>query len=147
MILQLDDWVLCRIYNKKGTAEKQQQPPTSRKVISGPEFEDVKPEKLMACPLPPASVGATRPNDYVYFDNSDSVPRLHTDSSCSEQVVSPEFTSEVQSEPKWKEWDKAFDFTYNYGDATVEPGFGSQFQGGNQMSPLQDMFMYLPRPY
>ncbi|KAK9945850.1 hypothetical protein M0R45_011344 [Rubus argutus] len=145
--LRLDDWVLCRIYNKKGTTEKQPQPPTSRKVISGPEFEDVKPENLMACPLPPASVGATRPNDYVYFDNSDSVPRLHTDSSCSEHVVSPEFTSEVQSEPKWKEWDKTFDFSYNYGDGTVEPGFGSQFQGGNQMSPLQDIFMYLPRSY
>ena len=145
--LRLDDWVLCRIYNKKGTAEKQ-QPPMSRKAVSGgSEFEDVKPENLMACPPPPA-VPATRPSEYVYFDNSDSVPRLHTDSSCSEQVVSPEFTSEVQSEPKWKEWEKALDFPYNYGDATVENGgFGAQFQGGNQMSPLQDIFMYLQKPY
>ncbi|XP_062022208.1 NAC domain-containing protein 2-like [Rosa rugosa] len=145
--LRLDDWVLCRIYNKKGTAEKQ-QPPMSRKAVSGgSEFEDVKPQNLMACPPPPA-VAATRPSEYVYFDNSDSVPRLHTDSSCSEQVVSPEFTSEVQSEPKWKEWEKALDFPYNYGDATVENGgFGAQFQGGNQMSPLQDIFMYLQKPY
>jgi len=146
--LRLDDWVLCRIYNKKGTAEKQ-QPPMSRAAVSGgSEFEDVKPKNLMACPLPPPAVGVTRPNEYVYFENSDSVPRLHTDSSCSEQqVVSPEFQSEVQSEPKWKECEKALEFPYNYGDATLGNGFGAQFQGGNQMSPLQDIFMYLQKPY
>ncbi|KAL6296785.1 hypothetical protein ACE6H2_004927 [Prunus campanulata] len=89
----------------------------------------------------------TRPNDYVYFDTSDSVPRLHTDSSCSEHVVSPEFTCEVQSEPRWKEWEKALDFNYNYMDTSVENGFGAQFQTVNQMSPLQDIFMYLQKPY
>ncbi|ONI34657.1 hypothetical protein PRUPE_1G493100 [Prunus persica] len=150
--LRLDDWVLCRIYNKKGTVEKQQQqqqqqqqPTTTSRMSSGSEFEDRKPENL-ACP-PPAAVAPTRPNDYVYFDTSDSVPRLHTDSSCSEHVVSPEFTCEVQSEPKWKEWEKALDFNYNYMDTTVENGFGAQFQSSNQMSPLQDIFMYLQKPY
>ncbi|KAL6215006.1 hypothetical protein ACLB2K_014438 [Fragaria x ananassa] len=146
---RLDDWVLCRIYNKKGTAEKVQPPMRQQAISGGSEFEDVKPENLMACPLPPppAAVAPTRQSEYVYLENSDSVPRLHTDSSCSEHVVSPEFTSEVQSEPKWKEWEKALDFPYNYGDATMGNGFGAQFQGGNQMSPLQDIFMYLQKPY
>ncbi|KAJ6306962.1 hypothetical protein OIU78_022130 [Salix suchowensis] len=87
-------------------------------------------------PPPPAPSSATGTvNDYVYFDTSDSVPRLHTDSSCSEHVVSPEFTCEVQSNP------------YNYLDATMDLPFTSQFQGNYQMSPLQDMFMYLQKPF
>jgi hypothetical protein len=83
----------------------------------------------------------------MYFDTSDSIPKLHTDSSCSEHVVSPEFASEVQSEPKWNEWEKNLEFPYNYVDATLSSGFGSQFQANNQMSPLQDMFMYLPKSF
>ncbi|KAL5559651.1 hypothetical protein UlMin_035862 [Ulmus minor] len=151
--LRLDDWVLCRIYNKKGSIEKQQQQAANRK-ISYPEPEDKKPENLTvqamnSCPPPPSTAPGTGITDYLYFDTSESVPRLHTDSSCSEHVVSPEFTSEVQSEPKWKEWEKAaLDFPFNYMDATVDNEFASQLQGGaNQMSPLQDMFMYLQKPY
>ncbi|CAN1240124.1 NAC domain-containing protein 2 [Linum grandiflorum] len=106
--LRLDDWVLCRIYNKKGIRRGRADSPPS-----------------------------------------ESVPRLLTDSSCcSEHVLSPEFTtSEVQSEPKWKEWD--LEFGFNYMDATMEKEFGSQFQfpaASNQMWPLQDMFMYLQQP-
>ncbi|KAM1315842.1 hypothetical protein ACFX10_019374 [Malus domestica] len=152
--LRLDDWVLCRIYNKKGTVENQQpqqqqeqQRTTSHNASSGSEFEDRKPDNLR-CPPPPASVVPSRHvSDYVYFDNSDSVPKLHTDSSCSEQVVSPELACEVQSEPKWKEWEKALEMPYSYMDTTVENGFGAQFQSGNEMSPLQDIFMYLQKPY
>lgn len=154
--LQLDDWVLCRIYNKKGTIEKQQyQSGSNRKTSCLEEPVDKKPVILTqgrnAIP-PPAATTSVTPvptgmNDYIYFDTSESIPRLHTDSSCSEHVVSPEFTCEVQSEPKWKEWEKALDFPFNYGDAMIDNGFGSQFQGSNQMSPLQDMFMYLPKPF
>lgn len=145
LILQLDDWVLCRIYNKKGSLEKQQNGPNRK--ASCVEPEDKKPiltQGRNAIPPPPATTGM---NDYLYLDTSESIPRLHTDSSCSEHVVSPEFTCEVQSEPKWKEWDKALDFPFNYMDATVDNGFASQFQGSNQMSPLQDMFMYLQKPF
>ncbi|PON73218.1 NAC domain containing protein [Parasponia andersonii] len=146
--LRLDDWVLCRIYNKKGTVERQHQ--GSNRKTSYPELEDKKPEILNTCPPPPSAVAAPASGvtDFLYFDTSESIPRLHTDSSCSEHVVSPEFTCEVQSEPKWKEWEKALDFPYNYVDATVDSGgFASQLPGGNQMSPLQDMFMYLPKPF
>ena len=110
-------------------------------------MEDKKPEILNTCALPPPVVPPTVvANDYVYFDTSDSVPRLHTDSSCSEHVVSPEFTCEVQSEPKY--WEKSLDFPFNYMDA-MDNGFVSQLQGGSssQMSPLQDMFMYLPKTF
>lgn len=143
--LRLDDWVLCRIYNKKGSLEKQNQINSNRK-LSFPEQEDKKPDILNTLPPPPPqpAVTITGPNDFVYFDTSESVPRLHTDSSCSEHVVSPEFTCEVQSEPKWKDWEKALDFPYNYMDATVDNSFGL---GGSQMSPLQDIFMYLQKPY
>ncbi|KAK7385158.1 hypothetical protein VNO78_30870 [Psophocarpus tetragonolobus] len=125
--LRLDDWVLCRIYNKKGAVEKQ-QPPSGVRKIERSEPEDEKPRIVPRVEgiLPPQAVA-----DCVYFDASDSVPRLHTtDSSCSEQVVSPELASEVQSEMK-----RGNEFAYNYLDATL----GS----GNQMSPLQDIFMYL----
>lgn len=146
VFLQLDDWVLCRIYNKKGIVEKQ---PNNNRKMECFETEDKKPEILanggaLFPPLPPP-LATAQAMDCVYFDTSDSVPKLHTtDSSCSEHVVSPEFAnSEVQSEPKWNE-KNALDFPYNYVDTT----FGSQFQSGNnQMSPLQDIFMYLSKPF
>ncbi|KAF5749043.1 transcription factor NAC1 [Tripterygium wilfordii] len=154
--LRLDDWVLCRIYNKKGTLEKQGQV-TNRKTNMG-EIEEKKPEIATSVmensQLPPAPTATATMNDYMYFDPSDSIPRLHTDSSCSEHVVSPEFTAEVQSEPKLKDWGtlNTLDFPYNYIDPTVSNnnnnvGFASQFQGNNQMWQLQDMFMYMQKPF
>lgn len=109
--------------------------------------EDRKPTVMLPPTTAPSS--ATGMNDYMYFDTSDSVPKLNTDSSCSEHVVSPEFTSEVQSEPKWKEWGNANALSnpYNYLDATMDVAFAPQLQGNNQMSPLQDIFMYLQKPF
>ena len=146
--LQLDEWVLCRIYNKKGTIEKQPDGDWRKTLCS--EIEDKKPNILtpgavLRPPPPQPAVGT----DYMYFDNSDSIPKLHTDSSCSEHVVSPEFaTSEVQSEPKWNDWDKNLDFPYNYVDPTLNNGFGSQFQNNNtQMLQWQDLLMYTQKPF
>ncbi|KAL2497174.1 Armadillo/beta-catenin-like repeat [Abeliophyllum distichum] len=127
--LRLDDWVLCRIYNKKGTIEKQRV--NSRKVMT-PE-EDKKPIIMTSSPMVY--------EDFVYHAN-DSVPRL--DSSCSEHVLSPEFTCEreVQSQP-------ALNFPFNYIDdnspmENFNVLFGSQqYQSSYQMDPVQDMFMYL----
>jgi len=147
--LQLDDWVLCRIYNKKGTVEKQ-EPHLSVKKANPTEIEEDEKKQVVLLPPPQAPPSATGTvNDYMYFDTSDSVPRLHTDSSCSEHVVSPEFTCEVQSEPRWKEWGNAnaLDNPYNYLDATMDIPFASQLRGDNQMSPLQDIFMHLQKPF
>uniref|UniRef100_A0A5B6YVL1 Putative nam-like protein n=1 Tax=Davidia involucrata TaxID=16924 RepID=A0A5B6YVL1_DAVIN len=146
--LRLDDWVLCRIYNKKGTIEKQHV--SSRKLTQSWSTDEQKP-KILTHRMPPApesSAGAF--NELAYLDTSDSVPRLHTDSSCSEHVVSPEITweREVQSEPKLNQWEKtaaALDFQFNYMDATTDNAFASPFQN-NQLSPLQDIFMYLQKP-
>lgn len=149
--LRLDDWVLCRIYNKKGVVEKQQ----ANRNFESSKTEDEKPVILSngGALLPPPPPPHPTVADCMYFDTSDSVPKLHTtDSSCSEHVVSPEFASEVQSEPKWNEWDnkKTLEFPYNYVDATLgnnnNNGFGSR-NGNNQMLPLQDIFMYLSKPF
>ncbi|KAF7816836.1 Protein CELLULOSE SYNTHASE INTERACTIVE 3 [Senna tora] len=140
--LRLDDWVLCRIYNKKGIIEKQ--PSVGSLKIEYSEMEDdKKPVNLTrGSALPPPPPPAATMTDYMNFDTSDSVPKLHTDSSCSDHVVSPEFTSEVQSEPKWNEWDKNLELPYNYVGATMNSSFGSQLmQSNNQMSPLQDIFI------
>ncbi|XP_019265279.1 PREDICTED: NAC domain-containing protein 2-like isoform X1 [Nicotiana attenuata] len=151
--LRLDDWVLCRIYNKKGTMEKNQLNSQKMNVgMSPPASEvDVKPEIL---PLPISTRPSQVYSDFMYFDSSDSLPKLHTDSSCSEQVLSPEVTCEreVQSEPKLSDWEKtAVDLQFNYMDAIPDVGdkslLGSQFQGCNEMSPLQDIFMYLQKPF
>ncbi|XP_022740811.1 NAC domain-containing protein 2-like [Durio zibethinus] len=154
--LRLDDWVLCRIYNKKGSIEKHF--PSEQKRISYPEMEDQKPNILMngqnMTALPqkqPSSVSIM--NDLFQTDASDSVPRLHADSSSSEQVLSPEITcgKEVQSEPKWNELQpsNALDFQFNYmDDGFQDDPFASQAQYQmEQLSPLQDMFMYLQKPF
>lgn len=145
--LRLDDWVLCRIYNKKGTVEKIQ-------AVSQKTYEQ-KPEIMThggnIYPQPPApspsfSQSPATFNELVYLDTSESIPRLHPDSSCSEQVVSPEFKCEreVQSLPKWNEWGKPIDYPFNnYVDAAAENAFGPRFQSNNQLSPLQDIFMFL----
>ncbi|XP_059631792.1 NAC domain-containing protein 2-like [Cornus florida] len=148
--LRLDDWVLCRLYNKKGTIEKQHV--STRIPTTYSETDEQKPvilthqvQKGGAPPRP--SVGLF--NEMVHHDTSDSFPRLHTDSSCSEHVVSPEFTCEreVQSQPKPNEIDNnTLDFPFNYLDSSMYNDFASQFHN-DQMSPLQDIFMHLQKPF
>ena len=150
----MDDWVLCRIYNKKGGLEKHGTAGSTPKwvgpknVRSDPETPEQKPVIHMHVPPPLSHV--LPPMDALYFDTSDSVPRLHTDSSCSEHVPSPDFTCEreVESQPNWNEWDKALDVPFNNGSATnlfsyfgpgsFEPGF---------RDPSQDILMYLQKPF
>jgi|UniRef100_A0A2N9ECK1 hypothetical protein len=149
--LRLDDWVLCRIYNKKGTQEKYQ--PMEQKVAKFTEMEEEeqKPNIIMSG----LNTIVTQPmisNDQLHMDTSESVPRLHTDSSCSEHVLSPEVTweKEVQSEPKWNEneMENAFDkldyLQFNYMDGLADDLFAPQIQFQmDQLSPLQDIFKYL----
>ncbi|GAB4844152.1 NAC domain-containing protein [Ancistrocladus abbreviatus] len=132
--LRLDDWVLCRIYNKKGTIEK-----LNATILKRPSFPSLSPiTEEDKKPLKTVVSHTTTFNDYLHFDTSDSIPRLHADSSCSEHVASPDFKceKEVQSEPKWKE--SSLDYPFNYVDATMDNAF---------MSPLQDMFFYLQKPF
>lgn len=157
--LRLDDWVLCRIYNKKGVIEKgfsnDQKPkpmsmPTSMPQYS--DFEDQKPVITMSGQAAPGGFPTFSPippskNDLLHFDTSDSVPRCHTDTSGSNHVASPEFMcdKEVQSDPKWNELDKNLDFpSFNYMDPFPDDPFTqtAQFQQ-DQMTNFQDIFMLL----
>jgi len=124
VMVQLDDWVLCRIYNKKGKIEKYNTgaPKSETGVVYNFEHE-TKPviEKLR--------------NEQLSTESSDSMQRLQTESSGSGQVVSPDvrWEREVQSHQKWNDiglqLENAFDFEYNYFDnnnnLSVDDPFGS----------------------
>ncbi|KFK42139.1 hypothetical protein AALP_AA2G216200 [Arabis alpina] len=102
--LRLDDWVLCRIYNKKGVIENK-----------------VKPK-----------------NDTCQVTARESAARLIGGSSCSEQMVSPEFTYEAEREPmRWSNGrlsnNNTIDFPFNYVDAIADNEIMSRLFGGNQM--------------
>lgn len=147
---RLDDWVLCRIYNKKGSVELKNYPTEQKFEVFNSEFEDKKPDIALR----------NFPNDHLYMDTSDSIPKPHshthtTDSSCTEHVLSPEITydnREAQSQPKWNNGfennNNAFDnFNYMEGFLDQDP-FGSQVQFQlDQLSPLQDMFTFLQKPF
>nr|GMC49711.1 NAC domain-containing protein 2-like [Ipomoea batatas] len=149
--LRLDDWVLCRIYNKKGELEKADVSlrNMSKATASSPvsEEEEKKPEMML--PPPPQPQPPQVFSDFLYLEPSDSIPKLHTESSCSEHVLSPEFTCdrEVQSEAKMSEWDKtALNFPFNYQNATADGGFlgCGDLPGSYDAWPLQDMLLYKP---
>ncbi|KAG8054486.1 hypothetical protein GUJ93_ZPchr0001g31523 [Zizania palustris] len=147
--LRLDDWVLCRIYNKKGGLEK---PPAAaaaaasgaeRKPMVGINAEVSSPpeHKPVVGALGQGGMAAPAfPGLAAYYDRpSDSMPRLHADSSCSEQVLSPEFACEVQSQPKISEWERTF--------ATAGPVNPAASMLDNTGDPLQDILMYWGKPF
>ncbi|KAF5457894.1 hypothetical protein F2P56_021968 [Juglans regia] len=146
---RLDDWVLCRIYNKRGTVEKNHTT-TEQKMASFPEVEEQKPKIMVPAGqniAPSPMIG----NYQLYTETtSDSAPRLHTESSSSEQVVlSPDVTweKEVQSE-----MDSGFNYfdnlQFNFTDGFAEDPFASQVQYQmDQLTPLLDMSMYLQKPF
>ncbi|KAG1369931.1 NAC domain-containing protein 48 [Cocos nucifera] len=151
--LRLDDWVLCRIYNKKGPVEKETSPDRnsagSRNIVPEPSSPEQKPEIISHVPPPVASHVPLAPplTDLFYFDASESLPRLHADSSCSEHVRSPEFTCEreVQSRPSWRDWEKALGIDTN--NEVALGTFPPLSPPGGFRDPLQDVFMYLQKPF
>ncbi|KAL0378197.1 UNVERIFIED_CONTAM: NAC domain-containing protein 2 [Sesamum radiatum] len=153
--LRLDDWVLCRIYNKKGTLEKHYNVDQKEVQFSDSEEQKPKVEALpygeMVTPVMqvPQMMASQRMIEYSHFDRSDSVPKLHTDSSCSEHVLSPEFMcdKEVQSESKWGDLESYLDYQLNYVDGFQDDPFGSQMQNNDQLSMFQDMFAYMQKPF
>ncbi|CAN7005159.1 unnamed protein product, partial [Brassica rapa subsp. trilocularis] len=125
--LRLDDWVLCRIYNKKGTMEKYYP-------------ADEKP-RIMA--------------DQSSSPFDTSVSTLQEEDSSSSgghgHVVSPD-AREVQSEPKWRELEdalEAFDSSMFGGgsmDMLQSDGYVPQFmyQPTDCFATLQDPFEQKP---
>ncbi|CAM0883962.1 unnamed protein product [Alopecurus aequalis] len=149
--LRLDDWVLCRIYNKKGGLEKPE--PADRKPVVTGSYGG--PGAMVSSPpeQKPAVRQGTMPNGAsafpefaAYYDRpSDSMPRLHADSSCSGQVLSPDQFpggGEVQSQPKISEWERSFATTAS---DPVNPAGGGLGLGGDPL--LQDILMYWGKPF
>lgn len=125
-MLQLDEWVLCRIYNKKGTLEKHYN--VDQESVQFSDSEEQKPNVNKGNITPG---GQPRTNGYTNFDT----PKLHTYSSSSEHVFSPEF-KEVQSDPKWNELETPLGFQLmNYMDGFQDDPFSSQMQ-------YNDMFFW-----
>ncbi|CAH1420767.1 unnamed protein product [Lactuca virosa] len=140
--LRLDDWVLCRIYNKKGVLEKHLNAETKSiqfsevKIETKPDITAYSPvAKTSSFQAPLSSVPHHVMDDGFNFETSDSVPTLHTDSSS-------EHEREVQSEAKRE------DFQYNYIDPFADDAFTPQSQYYDyQLSPLQDIFMFMPKSF
>lgn len=137
--MQLDDWVLCRIYNKKGGLEK----PPVMKPIYGAAAVSSPPEQK---PFMGGAAPAAFADLAAYYDRpSDSMPRLHADSSCSEQVLSPEqqHLAEVQSQPKITEWERTFaSDPVNPAGSMLDP---AAIGGADPL--LQDILMYWGKPF
>ncbi|KAL0431186.1 UNVERIFIED_CONTAM: protein ATAF2 [Sesamum radiatum] len=150
--LRLDDWVLCRIYNKKGTLEKHYMN-VDKEAMQFSDSEEQKPEvnefpykEMGALVQAPQSLPSQSMNAYTHFNVSESVPKLHTDSSSSEHAFSPEL-EEVKSEPKWSEFEIPSNFQLNYMDGFQEDPFSSQMQYNDQLFLFQDMFGYMQKPF
>lgn len=155
-IFQLDDWVLCRIYNKKRTLEKHFN--VDEKEVQFSDSEDQKPNidtltyPAMAATPAPAVEPPQRMNDYMHFDTSESMPKWHTDSSSSEHVLSSspqEFVcdKEVESQPKWSDIESYLDTQLNYMDGFQDNLFNSQMQLNDQFPLFPDMFAYMQKPF
>nr|QWO78738.1 NAC transcription factor 17 [Fagopyrum tataricum subsp. potanini] len=127
--LRLDDWVLCRIYNKKGGLEKVN-------AVEYSEFEDKKP--AISSLVRTGFAG----NDLLHFDKSESVPRCHTTDSSGSEHAEVTCDREVQSLPKWSELERSLDFGFGFMDTFPGDPFNQPSAQGF-ISPLQDMFMYL----
>lgn len=115
----------------------------------------VEEEKPEVTHLNRAQLMARPPADFVQMDSSDSVPRLHAaDSSCSEHVLSPEITCdrEVQSEFKWKEWERGFDSGVTF-ESLMSSSFPQLEDPQYPPQPLlrepsfSDVLMFLQKPF
>ncbi|XP_008807657.2 NAC domain-containing protein 48-like isoform X2 [Phoenix dactylifera] len=150
--LRLDDWVLCRIYNKKGGVENLTGPEWnsagSRNLGPAPGSPEKKPVIVSHVPPPfssPAPWAPAQSTDLFCFDASESLPRLHPDSSCSDHVLSSEFTCEreVQSRPSWGAWEKALGV--GVPNEVAAGAFPPLSPPGAFRDPLQDTFMMYPQ--
>ncbi|KAF0922657.1 hypothetical protein E2562_001055 [Oryza meyeriana var. granulata] len=156
--LRLDDWVLCRIYNKKGGVEKPSGGGGGERAnMSHGEAASAgsPPEQKPVLPPPYAPPPFSELAAFYDVRPSDSMPRAHADSSCSEHVLATSASSgverpEVQSQPKIAEWERTFAGAADPG--AVNPG-GSML---GQLDPaaaaaggplLQDILMYWGRPF
>ncbi|XP_073038904.1 NAC transcription factor 32-like isoform X2 [Primulina eburnea] len=134
--LRLDDWVLCRIYNKRGILEKHYK--MDHMEMNLADTDDPKPKidatiyNLMQAPM---SLPLQKMNKYL--------PKVQPYSSSSEHASSPEFTceKEVQSVSQCSAFENSVDLQHTYlGGFQDDDPFGSQMQYNNQFSTFQDIY-------
>ncbi|CAL5095019.1 unnamed protein product [Urochloa decumbens] len=135
--LRLDEWVLCRIYNKKGPSERPSSGGSSGGPAAWASSGHGMPQARMGSPaeqkpsvLPPPPAGTAAgyaPPPFselaAYYEvrPSDSMPWAHggADSSCSGHALAATSSCggggggaaerpEVQSQPKIAEWERTF---------------------------------------
>ncbi|CAN4090233.1 unnamed protein product [Withania somnifera] len=140
--LRLDDWVLCRIYNKKGTVEKYYDVDNKENASFGELEEEIKPKILTpAAPMPPRPRSSPVANTYFHFETSESMTRMHTTNSSSGSSIAP----------KWNDVGNTLDIQLNYLDGLLNGPFEPQMQQQNcnidQFNTSQDMFLYMQKPY
>uniref|UniRef100_A0A0E0F346 NAC domain-containing protein n=1 Tax=Oryza meridionalis TaxID=40149 RepID=A0A0E0F346_9ORYZ len=177
--LRLDDWVLCRIYNKKGVIERYDTVDT---------VDDVKPATAAAAKGGRIGGGGgaaamkVELSDYGFYDQEpesemlcfdrsgsadrDSMPRLRTDSSGSEHVLSPSPSPDdfpggggdhdyAESQPSgggWPgvDWAAVGDDGFVIDSSLFElpsPAAFSRVGGGGDGAAFGDMFTYLQKPF
>ncbi|KZV53859.1 NAC domain transcriptional regulator superfamily protein [Dorcoceras hygrometricum] len=133
---RLDDWVLCRIHNKRGILEKHYK--TDDVAMNLADTEDRKPkiDATVYQMQAPMSLPLQKMNEYY-------LPKVQTCSSSSEHESKPEFTfeKEVQSVPPWSALENSFDLQHTYlGGFQDDDPFGSQMPCNNQFSMFQDIY-------
>ncbi|CAI9777542.1 unnamed protein product [Fraxinus pennsylvanica] len=150
---RLDDWVLCRLYNKRGTLEKHCN--VDQKALQFSDGKEQKPKldgfvyNGKVTKVLPAIAPRLLKSDYLHSEASESVPKLHADSSSSEHALSPKFMvdKEVQSEPTWNDFQKPIDHQHNYKDGFEYDPFVSQMHYNDQFSSFDNVFMYMQKPF
>lgn len=176
LLLQLDDWVLCRIYNKKGAPEKPAGAGGAEASSQGVRQGSMgsPPEQKPSVLPPPAATAGTgyAPLPFselaAYYEvrPSDSMPRAHgADSSCSGHALAATSSCgggerpEVQSQPKIAEWERTFAASGAGLGPGINPAGSMLGLGGHQLGPaaavglpagdplLQDILTYWGKPY
>ncbi|KAL5204460.1 hypothetical protein ABZP36_009331 [Zizania latifolia] len=163
--LRLDDWVLCRIYNKKGVIERYDTVDAGDDVKSAVRSgHNGSGGGAAAMKVELSDYGFYEPepsSEMLCFDRSgsadrpaDSMPRLHTDSSCSEHVLSPspDFPSDrdyAESHPTggWQvaDWCAADDGFVIDSSLFDQPPQAAAFI--RDAAVFGDMFTYLQKPF
>ncbi|RZS13989.1 hypothetical protein BHM03_00045635, partial [Ensete ventricosum] len=133
--LRLDDWVLCRIYHKRGAVGKQANP--GQKAAGAkkprPAQSDTKQGVVSHVPAPRSAM--------ICFDAPESLPPLTGESSGSEHVLSsPEFACEPEVESHADDYDD-WDMELGVGLIDEEDATGV---GG--LPPLSPAFFHDPFP-
>ncbi|KAK9096095.1 hypothetical protein Sjap_021592 [Stephania japonica] len=166
--LRLDDWVLCRIYNKKGRIEegvnedlfKEKKKATESSISNGSVLsdDDRKPEILMVGKRNDMTVLPSHPPPHLPMGQMSSAMTDLSETGHMASTTTGELEKEVQSEPRWKGWEMPqgmFDqngLRATFGDRSMEDGGSSsnlftQYESTGQFSPLQDIFMFLQKPF